>query len=197
MEYEIEVRRLVVVHPYGSYDPELRTPREMQGLDEYLCQAVDLITKHRPSIAAVLATGGMVDTKGTVEANSLAAELKRRLKERGVFVEIINDAERLPVEKIPKSTIGIVGRAAEVADEVWRQYPRMRTEMQIWHVCDRVRRAKTWLLCRLDYYRTFKVFGFKRRDIAWQSTYPAQWLEMLLILFSRERVRHGIEAARS
>ncbi|MCL5410965.1 MAG: hypothetical protein M1324_03900 [Patescibacteria group bacterium] len=179
------------MHCYGSDDPEVRTAREFAGITEYLDAVAKFIIEQKPESLDLLVCGGMKDTKGVVEADSIAEAMNRRLAGR------LPGGCLLTITKIyEKSTISIVQRCFEWNDD---RFPGFKLHLVI--ICDKARERKTrWLAKHYSEGASFEVVAFKRRD-NWKtqllrSNRIAQMLQLYRIKKNLEGTRQKIEKDR-
>ncbi len=175
----------LVVHPYGHVD-DTRSKTEVAGLNAYFGGVVSLICQNVQKIDRVIVAGGMIKD-GVVEADSVAADLRRRLDEVGCAAVVMPDGAS-------KSTISIV-EAAVVSVQG-------ESEVELWQTADNWRWLKTkyltWYFCRKHGVKAkTRVFGFYRQDTARQSNHLYQFVELVaLMVLGPDRIKNRIERDR-
>ena len=173
---------LVVIHAYGSFDASVRSPKEMEGLNEYLASVIGKIRSLDAPVESVhvLVAGGAKDKNGMLECDSLAEELLRRDPD----LIITKDCTTLSTEAnvVSGFSHGIAGKYTHIVQ-----------------CCDLPRRRKTvWLCHRFAGKASWQVAAFARKDITYRSTVWFQEVQLSimklrlnpLVRWVIERTRH-------
>ena len=101
---------LVWINCYGHWQPEDRDPLETIGYNQYLASFVESVVSLKNRIDRIYISGGMLNSKGLTECETVEPELTRRLKTLGLTIQIVRDEESL-------TTISIARRFVETAKE--------------------------------------------------------------------------------
>lgn len=85
---------------YGGWAPDLRSRIEIRGHDEYLNGVVDFVVKNNKNIVSFFISGGMFDSKGRTECETVRPELIRRLAVKGIQINIETDKKSITGQEI-------------------------------------------------------------------------------------------------
>ncbi len=159
---------LAWINAYGAWDATLRDPIEMRGYDQYLDALVNYLKNVNGQVKAVYFSGGMLDTKGRTECETVIPILKQRLAEYGIVVPIHADTESI-------TSIGI-------AQKFVHTYLSTYANHQPLLFCDEVRvEVNTYAVQyfldesgRPDISASSVVIGLPRQDIHPHSTIQHQ-----------------------
>ncbi|MFA6042640.1 MAG: hypothetical protein WCV85_06185 [Patescibacteria group bacterium] len=170
---------VAIVCGYGLYDPAVRTPEEMEGLQEYLT-AVFQDIQRRPEITTIVLCGGCT--------NPLRPQVSeaKSVMENWVLKQTVFDPReyRWALEEASANAAQSLSFAAML---LLYHLPQKCTVY-----CDTVREWKTRILAKqilgnLGY--AYEVVGFPRRDIHPRSTWGMQIAQGIRCLVSPEYVR--------
>src|SRR4030066_2374190 len=99
---KVQNKMILWLNCYGHWDPENRSRIATKGYDQYLTAFVKRVISLKNQIEAVYISGGMLNSRGQTECETVKPELERRLKEKGVSVPILVDEESLSTISIAK-----------------------------------------------------------------------------------------------
>lgn len=80
---------------YGAWDPESRWSIETIGYDQYLDAVIRSIELLNGRIEAFYISGGMYDSRGRTECETVKLELEKRLSEKNIKLDINTDEESI------------------------------------------------------------------------------------------------------
>lgn len=96
---------LIWINCYGTWDPQLRDPVETEGYNQYLNAIAEYLSTIKEQIDTIYISGGMLDTLGRTECQTVKPELEQRLSSIGITTSIQTDEESLTSISIVKKTI--------------------------------------------------------------------------------------------
>jgi len=128
---------------YGHWQPETRQPIEMIGYNQYLNAFIKAVVLLKDRIEAIYISGGLLNSQGQSEAETLKLEIKKRLNSTKINLPIYLDEKSL-------STITITRVFVKTIKEKYPNYIPIL-------VCDEVRYKTNCYL--IEYFS--KQFNFK------------------------------------